>query len=653
MLQKVIPGLILLVISVLSVQGQPLSLKMSGGFELRDHFFHFRDTSGSMTIDDAIRQQAAFEKTGMVNYGFDQSTHWFFFEVLNTSDVQEWFLEVPFAPLDEVELYYEVGDEWHRKIAGDTYPISTRELRYQNSVFRIFIQKDKTEKIFLRIKTSSSVQVAAVLWSPYYFFQNTYDRQIFNGLFYGALAVMMLYQLFLFASTRDKTSLYYVFTLLAMTHVVAYFQGYSFLYLYPEHPWINHYMAVLTGPVFLVFSTALTRAFLNLRIMNRYLDTLLVVNTGVNVIVGILMLIFDGLISYRFHHFAILTHSVFALSAAAYSIYRRYKPALFYLLSWLALLIAAFIFSLSNLGLFSHNITNSTWLIIGCIIQILFVSFALGNRWFIITRENQQAREVELRRRQLEKEKLEHQVQLRTTEIQRKNEELEELGRVKDKLFSVVSHDIKGPLTSLQLALGLIKNKTITQSEFQELSDVLEVRFKQTTEFVENLLQWASIQLKGSLYNPVKVQVEDVATDVVALLDYEIKQKGVRIHITFAADAVAFADVNMLRSVFRNLLVNAIKFSRTGGEVKISGIVDEQYVIVTVADNGIGIPEANKAKLFSLDSITTLGTQKEKGTGLGLLICRELIERNNGRIWFESQEGRGTAFYFLVPLFTE
>lgn len=653
MLQKVIPGLILLVISVFSVQGQPLSLNMSGGYELRDYFFHFRDTSGSMTIDDAITQQAAFEKTGMVNYGFDQSTHWFFFEVLNTSDVQEWFLEVPFAPLDEVELYYQVGNEWHRKIAGDTYPISTRELRYQNSVFRIFLPKDKTEKIFLRIKTSSSVQVAAVMWSPYYFFQNTYDRQIFNGLFYGALAVMMLYQLFLFASTRDKTSLYYVFTLLAMTHVVAYFQGYSFLYLYPENPWINHYMAVLTGPVFLVFSTALTRAFLNLRIMNRYLDTLLLVNTGVNVVVGILMLTFDGLISYRFHHFAILIHSVLALSAAAYSIYRRYKPALFYLLSWLALLIAAFIFSLSNLGLFSHNITNSTWLIIGCVIQILFVSFALGNRWFIITRENQQAREVELRRRQLEKERLEHQVQLRTTEIQRKNEELEELGRVKDKLFSVVSHDIKGPLTSLQLALGLIKNKTITQSEFQELSDVLEVRFKQTTEFVENLLQWASIQLKGSLYNPVKVQVEDVATDVVALLDYEIKQKGVRIHVTFASDAAAFADVNMLRSVFRNLLVNAIKFSRTGGEVKISGIVDKPNVIVTVADNGIGIPEVNKAKLFSLDSITTLGTQKEKGTGLGLLICRELIERNNGRIWFESQEGTGTAFYFSVPLFTD
>jgi two-component system, sensor histidine kinase LadS len=652
MLRKVFLGMMLLA-SIFSVQAQPLQLTAEGRFDLRDHLFHLRDTSDRMSINDVVDHSKDFQKTDIINFGFDEATHWFFFEAINTGDDAEWFLEIPFAPLDEVDLFYERNGKWQRKIAGDSYPVSIRELRYQNPLFRIRLAANEPGKFYLRIRSSSSVQVAVSVWSPYHFFQDAYDRQIFNGLFYGALAVMMLYQLFLFMSTRDRVSLYYVFTLLAMTHVVAYFQGYSFLYLYPDSPGFNEPMGILIGPVFLVCSTALTRSFLNLRSMNRYIDTLLVVNTGVDVLLGIAMLFFDGEFSNRYHHFAVLLHSLLALSAAAYSIHRNYKPALFYLLSWLTLLVAAFIFSLSNLGVFSHNITNSTWLIVGCIVQILFVSFAIGSRWLIMTRENQQARELELRRRQLEKEKLEAQVQVRTNEIQRKNEELEELGRVKDKLFSVVSHDIKGPLTSLQLALALFKNNTIGQHEFHELADVLETRFRQTTEFIENLLQWASIQLKGSVYSPVKVEVQKVAGTTLGLLEDDVKQKDVSVSLEIQPGAIAFADINMLRSVFRNLLVNAIKFSRKGGLIVLGGWVEGDNVIVKVSDNGIGIPDANKAKMFSLDSITTLGTQKEKGTGLGLLICRELIEKNKGRIWFESQEGEGTTFFFTLPVYKE
>jgi two-component system, sensor histidine kinase LadS len=653
MLQKVFLGLTFLLVSIFSVQAQPLQLTAEGRFDLRDHLFHLRDTTNRMSIVDVVDHTKDFQKTDIINFGFDEATHWFFFEAINTGDDAEWFLEIPFAPLDEVDLFYERNGKWQRKVAGDIYPVSIRELRYQNPVFRIRLAANEPGKFYLRIKSSSSVQVAVSVWSPYHFFQDAYDRQIFNGLFYGALAVMMLYQLFLFMSTRDRVSLYYVFTLLAMTHVVAYFQGYSFLYLYPDSPGFNDPMGILIGPFFLVCSTALTRSFLNLRSMNRYIDILLLVNTGVDVLLGIAMLFFDGGFFNRYHHIAVLLHSLLALSAAAYSIYRNYKPALFYLLSWLTLLVAAFIFSLSNLGVFSHNITNSTWLIVGCIVQILFVSFALGSRWFIMTRENQQARELELRRRQLEKEKLEVQVQVRTNEIQRKNEELEELGRVKDKLFSVVSHDIKGPLTSLQLALSLFKNNTIRQHEFQELAEVLETRFRQTTEFIENLLQWASIQLKGSVYNPVRLEMEKVAGATLGLLEDDVKQKDVSVSVEFQPGVIAFADINMLRSVFRNLLVNAIKFSRKGGLIVLGGWVEGEHVIVKVSDNGIGIPDANKAKMFSLDSITTLGTQKEKGTGLGLLICRELIEKNKGRIWFESQEDQGTTFFFTLPVYRE
>jgi two-component system, sensor histidine kinase LadS len=640
-------GLILFIVSSVPLFSQTLPLTSKGYFELGSNFSHLRDPGGSLTLEDVLKN-SSFVKSGVTNYGFDDAAHWFSFEVQNTTDQKDWLLEIPFSTLDQVDFYYRDKSGWKNKRTGDFFPISSRELRHPNPVFKFQLEKGEHQKFFLRIKTGSSVQVAGIVWSPDVFFKKSYDQQIFNGLFYGALAVMMFYQLFLFVSTRDKVSLYYVFTLLSMIHVVSYFQGYSFLYVYPDYPRLNHFMAIISGPFFLIFSTALTRAFLNLKKINQFLDSLLVMNAILDVGVALLMIFFEGMISYRYHHFAVLMHSFFALAAAAYSIYRKFKPALFYLLSWLTLLIAAFVFSLSNLGVFSANITNSTWLIIGCILQILFVSFALGSRWNILTRETQNAKEQELKRGQIEKERLEFLVQLRTNEIQRQNEELEEVGRVKDKLFSVVSHDIKGPLTSLQLALGLVKTNTISKEEFQELTIILETRFKQTTEFIENLLQWASIQLKGIKFEPMHVRLNEIVGNTLKLLDYEIKAKGVVIQNEIADDLMVNADVNMVRSVLRNLIVNGIKFTSKQGFITLRAHILKNEVIVSVSDTGIGIPEANRGKLFSLDSITTLGTQKEKGTGLGLLICKEFVEKNGGRIWFESEEGKGATFFFTL-----
>lgn len=366
----------------------------------------------------------------------------------------------------------------------------------------------------------------------------------------------------------------------------------------------------------------------------------------------LLMTVFFRKISYQYHNYIIFFHCFLALICAGYCFYKKYKPARYYLVAWFTVLVAASVFTISSNGLMPGFLgTNYTGLMAGCILQMLFISFALGDRWRTLEKENQVAKELELRREQEEKERLEIEVQLRTTEIQQQNIQLEEVNNVKDKLFSVVSHDIKGPLSSLHLALTLAKTGALSSEEFQELSAGLELRLIQTTEFIDNLLQWAKLQMKGETFEPDKLDLSGLVQESVRLLEHECRHKNITLINNLRETPDAYADLNMMRSVLRNLLTNATKFTRSGGSITLSAYRIDSKIIISVADTGVGIPKGNRERLFTLSSVTTQGTRQEKGTGLGLLLCKEFVEKNGGRIWFETEEGRGTTFYFSLPMY--
>jgi signal transduction histidine kinase len=258
-----------------------------------------------------------------------------------------------------------------------------------------------------------------------------------------------------------------------------------------------------------------------------------------------------------------------------------------------------------------------------------------------------------LAREHEEKMRLEEEVKIRTIEFQQQNLELEEVNHVKDKLLSLVSHDIRSPLGSLHLALNLVKSGSLSAEDFQKVSEGLEARLTQTTEFIDNLLQWAKLQMRGETFDPDRTDLALVAEESVRLLQPEADQKSIVLKNRLQGILEAYADMNMIRSVFRNLLTNAIKFTTPGGTVSISGYRIDHKIIISVADSGIGIPEKNRDKLFTIASVTTQGTRQEKGTGLGLLLCKEFVEKNAGTIWFETEEGKGTTFYFSLPDYVE
>jgi PAS domain S-box-containing protein len=232
------------------------------------------------------------------------------------------------------------------------------------------------------------------------------------------------------------------------------------------------------------------------------------------------------------------------------------------------------------------------------------------------------------------------------------NEELKSLNASKDKFFSIIAHDLKSPLS------GLLGFTEILADEFDELQMEEVKEFighshqsaKNLNALLENLLEWSRIQTGNFAFEPSKVNVESVFDDIISLFNQNARNKKIRIEKNVDTAKDVFADKNMFKTIVRNLVSNAIKFTKENGSVYLTALANEKFVTISVQDTGIGLSQANIDKLFRIDvNYTTPGTNQERGTGLGLILCKELVEKNGGKIWVESEIGKGTKFIFTLP----
>jgi signal transduction histidine kinase len=231
------------------------------------------------------------------------------------------------------------------------------------------------------------------------------------------------------------------------------------------------------------------------------------------------------------------------------------------------------------------------------------------------------------------------------------NTELERLNTIKDKLFSVISHDLRGPVKNLSSVLALFKEGHLSQDEFVQLSGKLGHQLEVSGNALENLLHWAKAQLSDHKTEPEKIVVADIAGKVAQQLKESIETKKLQFSNELEPQLVAWADKNQVEIILRNLVANAVKFTREGGAIKITGKGVDDHVEVCVEDSGIGMTAPAIQNLFQPGHhFTTSGTNQEKGTGIGLLITKEMVANNGGSIQVDSSRNRGTRFTFTLPL---
>jgi signal transduction histidine kinase len=262
--------------------------------------------------------------------------------------------------------------------------------------------------------------------------------------------------------------------------------------------------------------------------------------------------------------------------------------------------------------------------------------------------------------RQLELNAAYHELKNRNFEINQRNfeilqqkEKLEELNAIKDRLFMIISHDFRSPLHSLKGLIVLLNDSEfISPEEFKVLLKGLKHNVDQTYDLLENLLLWSKSQMNGFIVRPEEVSVFDLVLECKALLKAAADKKGISIISDVAESIVVTGDADMIRLVLRNLMTNAIKFTEENGHVIVQCKEMEGIVNISVTDTGIGMDPDKKAGVFS-HTQSKNGTHDEKGTGLGLMLCKDFVEKNHGKIWVESELGKGTTFTFSLPSFDQ
>ncbi len=270
--------------------------------------------------------------------------------------------------------------------------------------------------------------------------------------------------------------------------------------------------------------------------------------------------------------------------------------------------------------------------------NILVVVMALsGILLFSVYRSGQ-------RRRQINTLLVRHQ-----KEIEKRSEELERLNQVKDKFFSIISHDLRSPINALSGLLDLLDKGAVSAEELPKHVRELKTRFNHTRALLNNLLDWTLLQMDKLNVQKGKIDLKKLVDENIQLLS-DTPGKEIQLINEVGPNTIGYADSNTINLVIRNLITNAIKFTNDKGEVKVSAVPRGNEWVVSVKDNGVGMATEVLRILFDKTApYTTRGTANEKGTGLGLILCKEFVEKNGGRIWVESAEDYGSTFYFTLP----
>jgi len=241
----------------------------------------------------------------------------------------------------------------------------------------------------------------------------------------------------------------------------------------------------------------------------------------------------------------------------------------------------------------------------------------------------------------------------KSEEALRKSElELRELNAMKDKMFSIIGHDLKGNFWNFKIVFDTLWDEIFEHDpeQLKEILNSLKDAADATYNLLENLLNWARLQRGQLIFAPEKLSLKRVVNDNIKLLKSIANGKGIELKNDVHGEIEILADKNMIHTVVRNLVANALKFTKKEGSVRIMAIAGTDKVEVTVADTGVGISPENMRKLFNSDgSLSTFGTNNEKGSGLGLILCKEFVEKSGGEIWVESIVGKGSKFKFTIP----
>jgi signal transduction histidine kinase len=575
-------------------------------------------------------------------FGFTKASVWVVLELASDND-ESWFIEVEEPLLHSVELFSAARNgTLSVQRAGRLIPFSQREVRHRKLLFPVLLTKDP-QTFLLRIHSRDNVVVPLKVWTQRDLFIAEVWDQLRLGMFYGTILALIAYNAFLGLSLRDINYVYYVLYGLSFALFQSTVDGLAFALSPVESAWLNWRLPIFSGLITGIWLLMFCGSFLRLRLGPRLLHY-----SQMGLVVAAMTLfvlaIFETTMPAASQVSNILSAVTvfFSFSAAVYRTAAGYRTARFFLAGWLMFLTGVLAASLVNLGFIEYSATTKSWVRIGFLAEMLLFSFALADRINQLRREREEADQRALRAQEQVAADLDSLVQVRTSELRLAN-------ATKDRFFSIIAHDLRGPIGTL----SALFHEAIDGDGRINPSTLAAIRMATTSThgLLEDLLTWARSQLGEMVARPEYIDLALVAKRSIEVLETSAQAKAAEISLTSIAAPIAYADESMTALVLRNLLGNAIKFTQNGGKIRVSIVRDGQFIRTLVADNGCGIGAELRESLFRIDGhvVSSPGTNGEKGSGLGLILCREFVEKNAGQIGVESEPGAGSTFWFTLP----
>lgn len=589
--------------------------------------------------------------------------YWLKFSLENNEPFDQTYILYTPAKWGEAEIYtppYWGGAEGG--VSGSLLPLSQRSYPRSITAFKIILEKKRTQTFILRLKGNLSIytpkNIDLKINTLEDFEQQDKMRYWLQAIFVGIIVVMALYNFVIYLSVRDISYLYYVISILGVGLYFFFYYGFGIELLWQDSPKWDTFAFAFIVPMTNLARIYFTKSYLHLK------ETSPLLNTGLNIFSFFCVFISALAAGCYFGNIDLLdllVDLIGFLGTAVLSMMllcgimvarKGYTPAFYFSLANLILVLGGILFIIRELSWIPDNLLTRYAVQYGVIAQVVLFSLGLSSR---LNQAQVKVAQLELDKERERKQILEEQSQILKQKVTEQTADLRELNQLKNKLLSIISHDLRNPLVSLDSFLNLLINHQDRLSEQERMTLTQKARqsLGNLNQLLSNLLLWSRSQMNQVSFNPQSVDIQSLFENCIKLHSLDIELKNIHIETDFQCNKPIFADAEMLDFIIRNLLGNAIKFSYKGGLVKVSLEEQKDFHKICVIDEGIGLSEEQIDKILSSKVISsTRGTAKEKGSGLGLVLCKEFIEIHGGKLEISSSKHTEFCCYFPTTTHT-
>ena len=606
----------------------------------------FEDIGGQATLADIRARDDLFKphNKDTLNAGYSHSAFWLkvdlSYQPLNPQIHRTWLLELAYPPMDNIDLYLADASGNYRlaERTGDALPFDSRQIKENNYLFELNFSPGQSQTVYLRVASQGSVQAPLTLWSAQAYLEEQPVRIYILGLIYGVLLGMLVYNLFIYLSVRDTSYLYYIFYIASFGLYQLSVNGAAVQYFWPNNPWwANASTPFLIGSAAL-FGCQFARTFLHTATHSRWLDRALMLLMAVGVLVMVLALTTSYAVSLRLATGLALAFIVTIFTAGVVAWARGLRVARYFVIAWSAFLLGGLVNTLMVLGYLPNVFLTMYASQIGSAIEVGLLSLALADR--INAMRDLQARTL----------------QESGQKLAAMNQQLAHTNQLKDEFLATVTHELRTPMNGVIGSLELIKTLDMSP-ELELYTQTAEGSAREMMHMVNGILALTELQAGRLGVRPRTFGLNELIQSLSDQYGPSARSKGLQFSYEIARNLPDqwVGDADKIRQCLECLLDNAIKFTRVGGVIlRVTGKTagpGRWALAFNVIDSGIGFVHIEEAELYqNFFQVDGSMTRSYGGLGIGLAICRRLVELLGGRLTHHSQPGQGSQFQLLLEL---